>query len=102
MHHISVVFSSKDIAGPSHIGGKLINFVKAPINHVFYEGLVAEIADDKIVRLRLGEAWELEIGAPHPEALLLQAAHEMMTDEAAGPADEGFLSRGDFRHVSPD
>src|SRR5262245_54859108 len=91
MHHIGVVFSGEDIAGPSHVSGELINFIKAPIDRMFYEILVAEIADDKIIRLRLAEAWEFEVGASHPETFALQAAHEMMTDEAAGPADEGYL-----------
>ena len=99
MHHVGVVLAGEDIAGPSHVGGELINFVKAPIDHVFHKVLVAKIADDKIIRLGLAEARELEVGAAHPEAFSLQTPHEMMTDEAAGPAHEGNHSRRVFRHV---
>ena len=53
------------------------------------EVLVPQIADDKIIRFRFAEAWEFEVGASQPEALSLQTAHEMMTDEAARPANEG-------------
>ena len=68
MHHIGVVLAGEDIAGPSHVGGELINFVKATIDDMFHEVLVAKVADDKVIGLGLAEAGKLEV-VPAPRSL---------------------------------
>ena len=43
MHHVGVVLTGKDVAGSSHVGSKLINFVKPPIDHLPHEIWIAKI-----------------------------------------------------------
>jgi hypothetical protein len=59
MHHICVMLAGENVASSPHICGELINFIKPTVDHVFYKILVAEIADHKVVSIRLAEAGDL-------------------------------------------
>jgi hypothetical protein len=49
MHHGSVVFSSEDITGASHVGGKLINLLCTADHFLYYVG-ITQIAHDEFIR----------------------------------------------------
>jgi hypothetical protein len=92
MHHIGVVRASEDVARSSHVGGKLINFIKPAINHVSHEIGIAKIPNHKVVGLGRAEAGKFEVGTADPKALPLQAPHQVMTDETTSPAYQSNLS----------
>src|SRR6266699_2445160 len=97
MHQISIMFTSEDVTGAAHIGGKLIDFVETAIDYVPHEIWVPEIAEGEIVSLCLAEARELEVRASDPESFPLKPPNKVMTDKTPRPADEGLPSR--FWHV---
>jgi hypothetical protein len=92
MHHVRIVLAGENIAGSSHVGSKLINFVKAAVNDMSYERLVPKVADDEIIGICLAEPRIFEVGATHPKALLLQAPHKVMANEAACSTDQNHFS----------
>ena len=86
MHHIRVVFAGEDVAGPAHVGGKLVDFIEAFIYDGATQILVAQIADDEVICLSFGVFVELQIHAADPEALPLQSLDKMAADKTAGAA----------------
>jgi hypothetical protein len=93
VHYVGIVFTGKDVSGPAHIGCKLINFVETAIDHMSYEVRITKVADYEIISLRFTETRELEIGSSDPKPLPFEPPNKVMTDEAAGPANEGNFSR---------
>src|SRR5262249_44411164 len=88
MHHVGIVFAGEDIARSPHVGGELVNFVKAAVNHLANEIGVAKVANQKVISLGLAEAWKLEVGPSYPKAFPLEPLDKMMTDEATGPTNQ--------------
>ncbi|MDM7984911.1 MAG: hypothetical protein QUV02_10700 [Maricaulis sp.] len=82
VHDIGVVFAGKDVPGPAHIGGQLIDLVKAPVDHIPDNTLFPQIAYQKIIRLRLGMFMKFQIHATDPEAFILQSLDQMSADES--------------------
>ena len=82
VHDVGVVFAGEDIARPAHVGGQLIDLVEAAVGDLAADGLIAQIADEEIVGLGLGEFGKLEIDAANPEPLALQALDQMAADES--------------------
>ena len=69
VHHVGVMLAGEDVAGPSHVGGNLIDFVEAPIDHLPHKIRIAKVTDQKIVRFGFAKARKLAICASNPEAL---------------------------------
>ena len=88
MNDVSVVISCENISGTAHVCGKLINFIKATIDHRSTKVRVAEIADDKIVCRRLGMFVTFQIDSPHPKAFELEPLDQVTADKPAGSAHE--------------
>jgi len=91
VHHIGIVFAREDIAGPAHIGGKLINLVKPAVNDMVYEVLVAKVPDNEVIGVSLAKPRKFQVSTPHPKSFPLQTPNEVMTDEPARPADECYF-----------
>ena len=79
--------AAKDIAGASHIGGKLVDFVERAIDRRPAEILLPQVADDEIVGFAVAELGKFQVDPADPESLPLQTADEMAADEPAGPAN---------------
>src|SRR5882724_5099123 len=88
VHDVGIVQTGEDVARTAHVGGELVNLVETAVDDIAAEALVAQIADDEVVRRRLGEFRELEIDAAYPEAFMLQALDEMAADKTSGTADK--------------
>ena len=100
VHHVGIVFTGEDVAGSAHVGRELIDFIEPAVDHVSHEVRITKIADHEVIGFSLAETWELEIGASDPEAFPLEPPDQMMTDEAARPADQrDFSSRWFRRHL---
>jgi len=52
VHHVGVMLTSKDVTSATHVGFKLMNFIKAAVDDGATKGLVPEVADCKIIRFR--------------------------------------------------
>ena len=89
MHDVGVVLAGEDVAGAAHVGGELVDLVEAPIDDGVAESGVAQVADDEVVGLGLGELGEFQVHAADPEAFMLEAAHQVAADEASRAADQG-------------
>jgi hypothetical protein len=100
VHHVGIVLAGEDITSPAHIGCKLVDFIEGTIDHVPYEIWITQIADQKVIRLRLAKTWKLEISAPNPKSFPLEPTDQVVTDESAGPTDQRNLSHSLFpRHA---
>jgi hypothetical protein len=62
------------------------------VRDVSHFRLADAVREQRTPETSIDRAREPEVGAPHPKAFRLQVPHEVMTDEAARPADEGYLS----------
>ena len=98
VHHVGIVFAGEDVAGAAHIGRQLIDFVEPAVDHVAHEIWIAKIADHEIISLGLAEAWKFQIDASDPEALPFEPPHQVVTDEATCPADQGRLANATGLH----
>src|ERR1044071_9531186 len=83
MHDVRVVLAREDIFRATHIGRELIHLVKAAIDDLPADILIAQIPDDKVVGSRVGKLGIFEIDRSRPKALTLQSANQMRTNEAA-------------------
>ena len=88
MHHVGIVLAGEDVAGAAHVGGELIDFIEFPIDHRRADILLAQIADDEIIGLRLGEFRIFQVDAADPEAFAFQTLHHVAGDKAAGAANQ--------------
>ena len=88
MHHVGIVFTGEDVAGSPHVGGKLIDFIEAAVDHMPHEIGITKVTDHEVIGLCLAETWKLEIGASDPKAFPLEPPDKMVTDEATCPADQ--------------
>jgi hypothetical protein len=88
VHDVRVVFTGKDVAGPAHIGRKLIHLVKPAIHSRSTIVRIAQIRNHEIVGRGFAEGRQLQIDAPHPEALTLQLFHKMGSDKTTCPTNQ--------------
>src|SRR5450432_3829369 len=79
------MLAGEDITCPAHIGSKLVNFAKAPIQDLPTEIGIAQIPDRKVVSLSFDKGIEFQIDAADPESLSFQPLDQMASDEAASP-----------------
>ena len=63
MHYVCIVLSCENIAGASHIRSQLIHFIEAAIHYDAAKALLAEVANDEIVGLRLRKFIEFQVYA---------------------------------------
>src|SRR3954470_18543236 len=82
------MFAGEDVARAAHVGGQLVDLVEAAVDHLAAQLLLAQVADDEVVRLGGREGGELEVDTANPEALALEAAHKMAADESPGAANQ--------------
>jgi hypothetical protein len=87
VHHFGVMIPGKDIAGATHIGSKLINFVKVLIEHMSDKALISKVTSYKIIGGGVVEPRILEVDTAHPKLFFLQSPHQVVTNEPAGSAD---------------
>jgi hypothetical protein len=100
VHYVGVVFPGEDVAGSSHVGCELINFIEAAVDHLSHKVGIAKVADREVIGFCLTETWEFEIGSSDPKAFPLEPPYKMVTDEATGPTDQRDFSGDCFpRHV---
>ena len=75
VHDVGIVLAGEDVAGAAHVGGELVDLVEAPIDRLAAQtSRIAQVADEEIVGLGLGELGILEVDAADPEALRASAA----------------------------
>jgi hypothetical protein len=91
------VLAGEDVAGAAHVGGKLVDFIETAVDDLAAEGGVAEVSDYEIVGRRVGKLRELQIDAPHPEPIRLQAPDEVAPDKASRATDQ-YYSCGHASH----
>ena len=51
VHDIGIVLSGKDVSGPAHVGGKLVDLID-PIHHIRYQPLIAQVSHDELIGWR--------------------------------------------------
>jgi hypothetical protein len=88
MHQIGIVLASKDVTGTAHIGGELINLIKAAVDDSAAESGIPQIANDEIIGFALRELMKLQVDTPHPIPITLQPFYQVAPDEAAGATDQ--------------
>jgi hypothetical protein len=71
MHYVGVVFTSEDITSTTHIGSKLIDLVKAPIDNGATKALVPQVANHKVVGFRLRKFVKFQVYAANPKSVIL-------------------------------
>ena len=87
-HDGGIVATRKHIAGPAHIGGKLINFVKRAIENPANERWIAQVALMELASLARSVARERLIRSNHAFALRSQPPDQMVADKPAPTADQ--------------
>ena len=66
----------------------MVDLVEAAVDHGAHVVRVAQVGDDEVIGLGLGVLVELQVDSTHPEALTLEAFHQMPADESAGAENE--------------
>src|SRR5690606_38862210 len=79
----SVVVTREHEPCPAHVSCQLIHLVELLAVHTGTGRGVAQVSDDELVGGRGGELRILQVCAPDPVALALEALNEMAPDEAA-------------------
>src|SRR5271169_3855437 len=88
VHYICVMLTSKDVTSATHVGCKLINFIKAAVDDGATKALVPQVANHKIIRFGFREFVKFQVHAAHPEPVMLEPFDQMATDESSGPTDQ--------------
>ena len=78
-----------EVAGTTHVRSELVYLIKVLVESSATELLVPQVTLDEIVGSSVPEPRELEVYAPHPEAVALQASNQMAADKPTGSADDG-------------
>ena len=82
-----------DVANAAHVRRQLVDILDAS-NHALAGVRDPEVGDDKLVRRAWLKLRVLDVGSSNPETLLLQSAHEVVSDESAGPRDQNLPTLG--------
>jgi hypothetical protein len=86
VHDNRIMFARKDIAGPTHVSGKLIDLFDSLHNFADY-GRIAQVAKDELIGVGFGELVAFYINAADPKAFGLKSFDKMTADETAGAID---------------
>jgi len=87
VHHVSIVLARKNIAGATHIGGKLVHNVNAADN-VFDDLGFAEVPKNKFISVGRSMLMLLDIHTSNPIPLALQALYKVTPNKSPGTADK--------------
>jgi hypothetical protein len=90
MHDVGVMLAGEYIAGAAHVGGELIDIIETSIDDRATKALIAQVANDEVIGVRLRIFMKFEIDAPNPIAFFSQAFYEMAADESPGSTDKRF------------
>src|SRR6516162_11209125 len=99
MEDLSVVLTSKDKTGATHISCELIKLIKPTIYYVATKIGVAQISDDKIVRLGVRILGKLEIYSANPIPVRLQSLHEMRANKTTRTTHQGCFHLGSLHLI---
>jgi hypothetical protein len=68
MHDVRVMLSREYVSCAPHIGRQLVDFIKLAVNHRLAQFLIAQVADDKIVRFSFVKLRKFQVNTSNPEA----------------------------------
>src|SRR6516165_8319044 len=88
MHYVRIVLASKNIAGATHICGKLIDLIESAVYDSPAKSLIPQVTHHEIVSSRIREVVKFQIYPANPKSIVLQPFDQMAADEPTGPADQ--------------
>jgi hypothetical protein len=83
VHDVRIVLAGEDIAGTTHVGRQLVNFIEIAIYYAMDGILLAQVGDNEVVCFGLGVFVKLEVHTTHPKTFTLEALDQMAADKAA-------------------
>ncbi len=100
VNDVRIMRASKDVAGTSHIGCKLVHFVERLIEYFFAHGLQAQVADYKFISFSFVEFRIFEINSANPEPFLFELSDKMSANESSCAAHQCcFLLRHKIKYL---
>jgi hypothetical protein len=94
LHDVGIMFAGEDIAGPAHVGGKLVNLVEMAVIDGADHVLFAQVADHEFICRAGAEFGVLEINPANKEAFGLEPLGQVAANEPAGAKNQGCLHVG--------
>src|SRR5690606_27952644 len=88
VHDLRIAVSCEKVIRSTHVVGELVDFSKPPIDDGAAILGPAQVSDNKIVSIRLGEFRKLHVHTANPEAFLLKSFDEMAADKPPCAANQ--------------
>jgi hypothetical protein len=84
---VRVVLAGEYVTCSAHIRGKLIDFIKGPVNDPATRRDITEVQDGEVIGFSLAELWIFKVSSTHPIAFFLKPTNQMGTYKSSGSAD---------------
>jgi hypothetical protein len=83
VHDVGVVLTGDDVAGATHVCGKLINFVESTVHGRAARHVIREVTDHEVRRPRSERTRDTSDRRYEPAAFSLQPLDQMASDESS-------------------